>query len=206
MASRAVNPYRNRSSVKDPRHLVRFLKSEGGMTPEEIARAEGVSAKTVRESITQIQIFRGQNSTAQMDFAMRDIVVSAAPRVKETLHGLLTATEMVEVRDAKTGNVKVKVVEDKTTRLEAVKVFNTIAQTMQPKTPATSVNVQQNTQIANISDSTETTEERFRKLAAKAAAQSALPPEVAGVPEHIDAGEDADDGDDEDDDDEDDED
>lgn len=197
-----------RSKVKGPRgrnadgrHLMRYLKRKAGMTPEKIAEQEHVSARAVYDSIRQIEVHETKNSEGQLQLAVRDLIISTVPQAKETLQGLLTATELVEVKNHKTGRMENVVMEDKTTRLEAVRVFGQIATGMaNPKVPLTQVNVNQTNQTANLG-SAESYEERLRRLRTKAQEFNALPPEVAAVPQSIDSGEDDDsdfDGDEED--------
>ena len=95
--------------------------------------------------------------------------------------------ELVEVTDEKTGKKRVKKMADKTTRLEAMKIVNTMVASMQPKGAAVEVNVSQTNQTANLG-SAETMEERLARLRKKAAEHNLLPPAVVGVPEVIDAG------------------
>lgn len=160
-----------------------------------IAKSERVTEKTVRESIAQVELHRKRNTGFEMDLALRNVVIESAPQVKETLNGLLTATELVEQKDEKTGKVKVVKVEDKTTRIEATRLFTSLVTAVQPKVPTIQNNVSSNAQAAATTvTASETNEERFRRLQEKVKAFNALPPKVAAVPEYIDAGEDADDG------------
>jgi hypothetical protein len=203
MASVARSPYRNKGSLSDPRHLSRWLKEQAGMEIKAIAAQERVSEKTVRESIAQVELHRKRNTGYEMDLALRNVVIDSAPVVKDTLHGLLTATELVEQKDHKTGNIKIVKQEDKITRIEAVRLVTSLAATMQPKVPTIQNNVSATAQAATTVTASETNEERFRRLQDKVKAFNALPPVVAAVPEYIDAGGDADDeGDDDDEDDE----
>lgn len=179
-------------SLTDPRHLMRFLKSQAKMSLEDIAKAEGVSVATVRDSIRMVEQYQAQSSTAEMDFAIRHMVRTIVPKAGETLEGLLGATELVTYKDPKTGKEKLREREDKTTRIEAVKIVAELVKNVQPKAPATEVNVNQTTQVANLS-AAETTEERMRRLRKMAAEHNQLPPEVAGVPESIDKGDQDDD-------------
>lgn len=198
-------------NLSDPRHLMRFLKAEAlsGTEAEKvaaIAKAEGVSAATVRESIRTISRYRAQNSTLELDLAIRDLAISAVPKAKETLQGLLGAMEMVEVPDQKTGGKKVIQVEDKTTRIEAMRLVNQLIANLQPKQAPVEVNVSQTNQVATNLSSAETMEERLRRLRRQATEHNLLPPEVSAVPDAVDAGgsiidaeDDDDEGEDEDD-------
>ena len=187
-------------SLADPRHLMRFLKAQAnGGNLKAIAAAEKVSLETIRQSVNEIERYRNRCSNAEMEFAIRDFVISAVPAAKLSLDGLLRATELVEVKDARTGKIRYDRVEDKTTRLEANRIVKDLIIGMQPKSAAVNVNVEQTNQVANIS-SAETTEERFKRLREKAREFNQLPPEIAGVPEHIDRDEEEDDDDEEDDD------
>ena len=176
-----------RRGTKDPRHLMRYLKSKAGITPLEIAKAEHVSIRRVTESIRGIEAFEHQNSEGQLQLAVRDLVISTIPQAKETLAGLLTAKNIVRTPNATTGKVDVVTSEDKTTQLEAVRLVKDLVIGMQPKQPQVAVNVNQTNQTANIG-SAETLEERMRRLRSRAHEHNLLPPKVAAVPQAIDAG------------------
>jgi hypothetical protein len=199
MATRSV---KNRNSLADPRHLLRYLKFQAGGGDETalraIAIAEKVNVGTIKQSVMMVDGFRKSNTASELDMHVRDLVISSIPKAKETLNSLLSATELVEHKSAKNGRTTIRTVEDKTTRIEALRLLNSFAATMQPKQAPVEVNVNQTNQTANIS-SAETTEDRFRRLREKAEAFKSLPPIVAGVPENIDAGEEPDDDDEEDD-------
>jgi hypothetical protein len=191
-----------RTSLADPRHLMRYLKAQamGGEEKDKlaaIARAEGVSIQTVRQSVTHIDTYRKKNTSLEMDLAIRDLVISAVPMAKESLGGLLTATELVEVPNGTTGKKKVVRQPDKTTRLEANRLVKDLIVAVQPKGPMIEQNINQTNQVATLSSGAETNEERLRRLRKRADEFNQLPPEVAGVPDSIDSGEEDDDGDDE---------
>ena len=169
------------------------------MNYAEIAKDEGVSADAIRQSVHQVEVYRSKNTAEEMELACRDLLISVIPQAKETLAGLLSATELVERKNAKTGRTTVVKMDDKTTRLEALRVLNSLASNLQPKTPMVQTNVIQTNENSATSGS-ETNEERFRRLRKKAAEHNLLPPEVAAVPGYIDADEDAPDDDDEEDD------
>lgn len=185
-------------SLADPRHLMRFMKfhAMSGTDAEKyaaISQVEHVSAATVRDSVRMVEQYRAQNSTAEMDYAIRSLVVGAIPKAKATLEGLLEATELVEITDPNTGKKRHITRPDKTTRIEGMKIVTDLVGKMQPKAPATEVNVHQTTQVQTNLSKAETMEERLRRLRRKADEYNKLPPEVAGVPEAIDRGDDADD-------------
>lgn len=186
-----------RRSLTDPRHLLRFLKNEAHIPVEDIAKTERVSVRTVRDSIEMVEGYRTQNSTAEVDFAIRSLIIGAMPQAGETLDGLLTATELVEDGDAKTGRKRRIRQEDKTTRLEALRVVTQLVGTIQPKGPAVVANLTQTNQTAVIS-SAEGYEERLRRLRQRAQEHNALPPEVTAVPVSVDQEMDDDDGEEED--------
>lgn len=164
-----------------------------------IAKSENVSEKTVRDSIAQVELHRKRNTSYEMDIALRSVIIESVPQVKDTLHGLLTAQELVEQKDSKTGKIKVVKMEDKTTRIEAVRLVTSLAATLMPKVPTFQNNVTATAQAAATTvTASETNEERFRRLQERAKAFNALPPKVAGVPDYIDAGGNADDEDDDD--------
>ena len=78
---------------------------------------------------------------------------------------------------------------DKITRTEAVKVFGTLYATTQPKVPGVNVQVsQQNHNQTAVLSSSETVEERMKRLRAKQAEHNLLPPVTVAVPDFIDEG------------------
>ena len=200
MGKLASKPVYRPTLMEDPRHMMRWLKAQAVGGSEEaaaraVAAAEGVSIQTARQSIREVDAYRKKNDRTEFDLAIRNVVISTAPKVADTLGGLLTATELVEVKNQKTGQPEVKVMEDKTTRLEATRVWNAMVAAQMPKVPMIENNISQTTQVATITGS-ETTEERLARLRKKAQEFNALPPEVAGVPEHLDTRGDDDDEDD----------
>ena len=194
-------PVMSKRSLADGRHLMRFLKSQAGTDAATIAKQENVSIATIKQSIAQMEMYRKRNTQVEFELAIRDLVISSVPQAKETLHGLLTAMELVEIKDAKTGRVKYERVEDKTTRIEAVRLTKELIVGLQPKTPQVVNNLNQTNQVANLNDGIETNEERMRRLRAQIKEHNLLPAEVAGVPQHIDRDEEDPDGDEEEDDD-----
>lgn len=188
---RALTPSHSRN-LRNPVHLMRWMKAQAKMTPEDIATAERVSVATVKDSIRMVEQYQAQSSTAEMEFAIRHMIVRVVPKAGDTLSGLLDATELVTYKDPKTGKEKLREREDKTTRIEALKIVTELVKNSQPKGPMVEVNTHQTTQIANMS-AAETTEERLRRLRKSAHEFNLLPPEVAGVPTAIDKGEEPDD-------------
>ena len=189
-----------RNGMRDARHLMRYLKAKSGVDLVAIAKAEHVSVATVRESIESIERYEQQNTEGQLQLAVRDLVISTIPQAKETINGLLTATEIVLKKNLKTGKEEHVTVEDKTTRLEGARLVRDLVIGMQPKGPGVAVQVNNNQPVVQMG-AAETIEERMKRLRSQAQAHNLLPSEVAAVPDYIDAGEDApddeDDGDDE---------
>jgi hypothetical protein len=196
-------------NMRDPRHLMRFVKFQAltGTETERltaIAKSEGVSASTVRESVRQIQSYREQNATLNVDLRINESILRVMPAFENSMSGLLTATELVEISDGKTGKKKVVTQEDKTTRLEASRIVKDIIVAKQPKAPLVENNLNQSNkvQVATLSVA-ETTEERMDRLRRKAAEENLLPAETAAVPGYLDRDEekpsdDDDEGDEED--------
>jgi hypothetical protein len=184
----------------DARHLMRYIKSKV-MDPAAIAKAEHVSLATVKDSIRSIEMYENQNSEGQLQLAVRDLVISTIPQAKETINGLLTATELVMKKNLKTGQDEYVTVVDKTTQLEGARLVRDLVIGMQPKGPGVAVQVNNNNQPTVNMGTAETNEERMRRLRQKAQEHNLLPAQVAAVPNYIDAGEDEpdDDHDDEDD-------
>ena len=180
----------HKMSLRNPRHLMRFIKATAlsGTDAEKyaiIAKGEGVSVTTVRDSVEMVRQYQAQNSTAEMEYAIRSLVVGAIPKAKQTLDGLLDATELVEIKNPKTGKTEIKTREDKTTRLEAMRIVTSLVDKVQPKGPMVEVTNNQHVQVANLS-AAETTEERLRRLRKQQSEANLLPPEVAAVPVSID--------------------
>lgn len=192
-----------KGSLANPLHLMRYMRYQAlpGSREErlaELARMEKVKVDAVRDSINKIEIYRGTTDQAAMDFAVRDIVISAAPKAKETIIGLMSATELVEITDHRTNKKRVIRQPDKTTRIEGVRLMNDLIGKVQPKQPLVEVNNTQTNQIANIS-AAETMEERLARLRKQAQEHNLLPPEVAAVPVHVDQDVEMDDDEEEDD-------
>lgn len=199
----------SKHNMRDPRHLMRFVKFQAltGTETERltaIAKSEGVSASTVRESVRQIQSYREQNATLNVDLRINESILRVMPAFENSMSGLLTATELVEISDGKTGKKKVVTQEDKTTRLEASRIVKDIIVAKQPKAPLVENNLNQSNkvQVATLSVA-ETTEERMDRLRRKAAEENLLPAETAAVPGYLDRDEekpsdDDDEGDEED--------
>lgn len=178
-------------AMRDARHLMRYLKAKAGVDAKEIAKSERVSLQTVNESIKSIEMYEQQNTEGQLQLAVRDLVISTIPQAKETIHGLLTATELVLKKNLKTGKEEHVTVEDKTTRLEGARLVRDLVAAVQPKGPGVAVQVNNNNQPTIQLGSAETTEERMKRLRAQAQAHNLLPPQVTAVPDYIDQGEDS---------------
>lgn len=181
-----------KSLMDDPRHLMRWLKAQAvGGSPEEaakaVAKSEGISLKTAQQSIVEVEAYRKKNDRTEFDYAIRDFVISTMPQAKETLNNLLAATELVEVKNNKTGKTEIVKMDDKVTQLEAQRIFKDVLIGLQPKVPLVENNFNPVNQIANIGSS-ETTEERMRRLRQKAQEHNMIPPEVVGVPKYLDEG------------------
>ena len=192
-----------KSLMDDPRHLMRWLKAQAvGGSPEEaakaVAKSEGISLKTAQQSIVEVEAYRKKNDRTEFDYAIRDFVISTMPQAKETLNNLLAATELVEVKNNKTGKTEIVKMDDKVTQLEAQRIFKDVLIGLQPKGPLVENNFNPVNQIANMS-SAETYEERLSRLRKKAQEHNLLPPEVTAVPKEIDAGSSEEDDDGEDD-------
>lgn len=177
-----------KASLADGRHLLRFLKAQANIPIEEIARNEGVSAASIRTSIRSVEMHRAQHSHEQSEQAVRQMIIGVMPQATDTINELLTAKMTVEINDQKTGKKKIVEKPDRTTQLEATRVIKDIIVGIQPKAPLIAQKVQQTntTQSATIISKSETVEDRMRRLRAKAQQHNQLPPETAGVPEHID--------------------
>ena len=178
-------------AMRDARHLMRYLKAKAGVDAKEIAKSERVSLQTVNESIKSIEMYEQQNTEGQLQLAVRDLVISTIPQAKETIHGLLTATELVLKKNLKTGKEEHVTVEDKTTRLEGARLVRDLVIGMQPKTPMVAIQNNQNNNPTVTVGSSETNEERVRRLRKQAQEHNLLPAQVSAVPEWVDEGEDA---------------
>lgn len=184
--------------MRDARHLMRYLKAKAGVDPSAIAKSEKVSLSTVVDSIRTIEVYEQQNSEGQLQLAVRDLVISTIPQAKNTINGLLTATEIVMKKNLKTGKDEYVTVEDKTTRLEGARLVRDLVIGMQPKGPMVAIQNNQNSQPVIQMGSAETVEERMKRLRKKAQEFNLLPAETAAVPEWVDSGDDAPDDEDDD--------
>lgn len=202
-----VTTLATRRSIRDARHLMRYLKVKANVTIEAIAKEERVSLETVRQSVRQIEMYETMNGDGQLKLAVNDLVMSVIPEAKVTINGLLNATTVMSLKNKKTGLMEDVLVEDKTTRLEAGRLVKDLVAVMQPRGPVVAIQNNQNMPIATMS-AAENNEERMRRLRKQAQEHNLLPAQVAAVPEYLDVkgadgdGDDEDDGGDEDDEDE----
>lgn len=201
-----VTTLATRRSIRDARHLMRYLKVKANVSIEAIAKEERVSLETVRQSVRQIEMYETMNGDGQLKLAVNDLVMSVIPEAKVTINGLLNATTVMSLKNKKTGLMEDVLVEDKTTRLEAGRLVKDLVAVMQPRGPVVAIQNNQNMPIATMS-ATESNEERMRRLRRQAQDFNLLPAEVAAVPAYLDVkgaeddgDEDGDDGDEGDDD------
>jgi hypothetical protein len=188
--------------MRDPRHMMRLVKFKAltGTDAERlnaIAKSEGVSVSTVKDSVRQMQAYNEQNASGMVDLRINESINRVMPAFENSMVGLLEATELVEINDSKTGKKKVVTQDDKTTRLEASRIVKDIIVAKQPKQPMAEIHVSQTNQVANLS-AAETTEERMDRLRRRAAEENLLPAETAAVPGYLDRDEDKPSDDDED--------
>jgi hypothetical protein len=180
--------------MRDPRHMMRLVKFKAltGTDAERlnaIAKSEGVSVSTVKDSVRQMQAYNEQNASGMVDLRINESINRVMPAFENSMVGLLEATELVEINDTKTGKKKVVTQDDKTTRLEASRIVKDIIVAKQPKQPMAEIHVSQTNQVANLS-AAETTEERMDRLRRRAAEENLLPAETAAVPGYLDRDED----------------
>jgi hypothetical protein len=178
-------------AMRDARHLMRYLKAKAGVDAKEIAKSERVSLQTVNESIKSIEMYEQQNTEGQLQLAVRDLVISTIPQAKETFQKMLTAKELVIKKNLKTGKEEHVLVDDKTTQLEGMRLMKDLVIGMQPKTPMVAIQNNQNNNPTVTVGSSETNEERVRRLRKQAQEHNLLPAQVSAVPEWVDEGEDA---------------
>lgn len=206
MKSSYITP-RSNKNMRDPRHLMRYAKFRAltGSDSERlsaIAKSEGVSVATIKDSVRQIDIYNQQNESGRVDLRLNESILKVMPAFESSMVGLLEATELVEINDTNAGKKKIVRQDDKTTRLEASRIVKDIIVAKQPKGPVAEVNISNTNQVANLSTA-ETTEERMDRLRKRAAAENLLPAEVAAVPGYLDRDEEKpEEGDEEDDEDE----
>jgi hypothetical protein len=98
---------------------------------------------------------------------------------------------LVLKKNLKTGKEEHVTVEDKTTRLEGARLVRDLVIGMQPKTPMVAIQNNQNNNPTVTVGSSETNEERVRRLRKQAQEHNLLPAQVSAVPEWVDEGEDA---------------
>ncbi len=188
--------------IRDARHLMRYLKAKARNGDlKAIAKEEGVSVETIRDSVRNIEAYETMNGDGQLKLAVNGLLMNLFPQTENTISGLLNATTITSVKNHKTGEMENVLVEDKTTRLEAGRLMKDLISVTQPKAPQVAIQNNQTNQVAQIG-SAETYEERLDRLRKKAAEHNLLPAEVAAVPRSIDLGEEDDDepGDDDEDD------
>ncbi|MGA3264082.1 MAG: VOC family protein [Terracidiphilus sp.] len=73
--------------------------------------------------------------SSPLDLRINESILKVMPKFEESMAGLLTATELVEINDATTGKKKIVKQDDKTTQLEACRIVKDIIVAKQPKGP-----------------------------------------------------------------------
>lgn len=122
-------------------HYDRFLKNRNGQSFKEIAEAERVSEKTVRDSVKNVEIYQMRTAVEYANHNLGAIIVNATPLASDAINEALQATDEVEVTD-KDGKKTTKITPDHSTRLRAVETITEIAKAIQPKSPGPSTHVQ----------------------------------------------------------------
>jgi hypothetical protein len=106
-------------------HKDRFIRHvSGGQSPEDIAKADGVSLEAVRGSIEQVRLREQLYNLTELITQHGEVIAGTTPLRLKALTGALEATKV---------NKKGVVVPDHATRLEAVKEVNHMLATLQPK-------------------------------------------------------------------------
>lgn len=110
-------------------HWSRWFRQKNGETIEDIAKADRVQESAVKESLRQVEMFRGRHTSEHLNEQTIGVVMSLSDPLKHALLEGLTAT--FEVKD---GN-KTKHEPDHAVRMQAVEKVKELIKVVQPKTP-----------------------------------------------------------------------
>lgn len=130
-----------RKASANPVHHSRFIRYKSGMTPHEIAAADGVKESTVMESIRTIEISEHLYSVQHLESVQIETVTRNEELASKALGEALKAR--IVLRDPET-NKQVSVEPDHDTRLAAVDRLNAKAAAVFARhkpMPGTTVNV-----------------------------------------------------------------
>jgi predicted transcriptional regulator len=118
----------------------RLMRHKSGLTIEAIAREDGVSESTVKQSIETAHAYRALLTQTEVELSQNDVIVSTVEIQKKQLAGALEATKLV-----KKGNRYVEV-PDWEVRMRALELIPDLVTAAKPKVQTghlTQVNVQQ---------------------------------------------------------------
>lgn len=191
MPRKATKPAESNALAFDQaRHIMRYMRVENGETPAAIARAEGVSVRTVERSLKTVEFQRAIYTRTNLNASITGMLMEKMARAGKTLERNLDAKEYVEQKNPD-GSTNLIPVDDKATQLKALEIYLKGIETMQPKGGGQNIRVQQTNAQAAISVASTGGggyETMLHELIKESNKFNALPPKVADVME-------ADDGD-----------
>jgi predicted DNA-binding protein YlxM (UPF0122 family) len=107
----------------------RYLRARTGISIEEIARHDGVSKRTVEQSIQRVEAFRQGNSIEVVNEALSNSILKNKADMDRSINSALNAKRLV--KDPEDGTYRS--VPDHRVQLKAVDKLVEIAKTVQPK-------------------------------------------------------------------------
>jgi len=123
-------------SATSPLALRRYQRNtELGEGIPEIAKSEGVTEETVRQSINAVRLYRTRHKVEYAHEALVGVVLNTAPKIQRTLDKVLTAKTEITIGG------KVRKVDDLSMQLRGVEMVKGIVQTVQPRGPSTQVQI-----------------------------------------------------------------
>lgn len=138
-------------SIHMSKDIMRLLRRDRGETTEEIARTEGVSTKTIEQSIKRADLHRSVNTQGNMNAAVVSMLMGNLGHVDKGFKKLFKAKSYVERRLAD-GSAELVPVDDMATQLEALKTYGKFVEAMQPKGGGVAVSVNSNNQTAHVTN------------------------------------------------------
>lgn len=195
---RQISQHRNSPSSLDSSRYYRY--HDLGVSADDIAREDGVSALTIRESIKRVTLYRAEFSPPEVLASQAKTVIGVAELEREMLAKALQAKTVREIQ-GEDGEITTETIEDFATQLQASEIITRKVEVIQPKVVKGGVNVQTNVGVGVAATPAAvapgrgfTVEERLRELTAKrqgqlpaAPAEQIVSPVLAAPIEAFDA-------------------
>jgi hypothetical protein len=130
----------------------RYHLFRSGVSPEEQAARENIRLATITASIERQQLLSQQFSLDSMQQAAREMLMDQFPNMASALREASEAVQELKKEELQEDGQMTTTsyfVPDHSTRLKAIKAFESLLSCIQPKTPMVAVDARSQTQINN---------------------------------------------------------